>query len=137
MKTVSMELSLKLSRICFSDHKSFYFCYPQTFSLLSFPPCLNCLLYSPSSHITQIPLLCTGSINDLLLSLHSAVPVERLCTHIQKVLLALEALRWNMSVKRLLETTYTMPKNHFCNYVMKISHSEIGQVYASFLGCQT
>lgn len=53
-----------LSRVCFSVHKSFYFCYTQPFSFLSPPPCHNSLLCSPSSHTTQIPLLCTSSITD-------------------------------------------------------------------------
>lgn len=135
-----MGLSLRFSgRICFSDHKFFYFSYP----------------HSPFYHLHRVLILCCVLHPVIQPKFHCCAPAASLisvskpsqgcscrklilyiCTYTQKVLLALEALRWNMSVKRLLETSYTMPKSLFCNYVNKISHLGIGQVYAGFLGCK-
>lgn len=111
---------------------------------------------SPSFHLHHVLILLCALYPVIQLKFHCCAPAASLIsvpkpsqccscrkpflylyTHIQKVLLALEALRWNMSTKRLLKTIYTLPKNLFCNYVNKLSHSGLGQVYAGFLGCQT
>lgn len=115
------------------------------------PPTSAIFKLSLSFHLHPVLILCCVFHPVIQLKFHCCTPAASLisvpkpsqcrkpvyiCTHTQKVLLTLEVLKWNMSVKRLLETTYTMPKNLFCNYVNEISQSGLGQVYAGFLGCQ-